>query len=86
MGAQVKPQPRGAVAILILNMLRGVTVDVSVNFTADLNLSTTSRSVYVIRDVWTHADVGVAGFINVSVAGYDSKMYLLSPPADEMDR
>jgi alpha-galactosidase len=72
----VKPQPNGSMAILLLNMLRGVRVRLSVDFAADLNLSAPCA----VRDVWEHSDApGTASTLQVEVPGYDSRMYLLTP-------
>jgi hypothetical protein len=82
----VKPQPHGAVAILLLNMARGsesqsVTVDFAeLNLTAASDAPTAEPAVrFAIRDVWQHADAGVASELTVEISGYDSRMYLLTP-------
>jgi hypothetical protein len=72
-----KPQPKGAVACLVLNSDQNgpdetVQIDLaSLNITGSVN----------VRDLWLHKDLGVAKttFTTDPIPGYDSRFYLFTP-------
>eukprot|EP00456_Euglypha_rotunda_P072685 TRINITY_DN6586_c0_g1_i2.p1 TRINITY_DN6586_c0_g1~~TRINITY_DN6586_c0_g1_i2.p1 ORF type:complete len:534 (-),score=57.64 TRINITY_DN6586_c0_g1_i2:133-1734(-) len=72
-----KPQPKGAVACLVLNSDQDgpatvVQIDLSsLNITGSVN----------VRDLWLHKDLGVAKdtFTTDAIPGYDSRFYLFTP-------
>jgi len=73
-----KPQPKGAVAAVILNgdgqgEPKSVDIDLSL-----LNITATSVNV---RDIWLHKDLGTATktFSTDPIAGYDSRFYMFTP-------
>ena len=75
-----KRQPRGAMAVLLINhggkRLEGHSVDLA----AKLNLTAPS---YAARDVWAHEDLGsVAGKLSLSVDAYDSAFVVLTPQSE----
>ena len=72
-----KPQPLGALAVLLINYGGQAIKSFSVPLEATLNLTATS---YRVRDVWAHADVGVAkGNLTLTVDPYDAAFVVLSP-------
>ena len=76
-----KPQPKNAVAVLILNSdtpgMPGTSHTVKVDFKA-LNLTSSSAAV---RDIWNHKDLGHASdaFTTDAIPGHDSRFYLFTP-------
>ena len=72
-----KRQPRGAMAVLLINHGSKRLESHSVDLASKLNLTAPS---YAARDVWAHADLGtVAGKLSLSVDAYDSAFVVLTP-------
>lgn len=72
-----KPQPLGALAVLLINYGGQAIKSFSVSLESTFNLTAAS---YRVRDVWAHADVGVAkGNLTLTVAPYDAAFVVLSP-------
>merc|ERR1719469_1547918 len=71
-----KPQPGGALAVLVINIGGELITHHSLNF-PKLNLTT---GTYTVRDIWEKKDLGTAtGQFPVTVPPYDSAFLLLSP-------
>lgn len=71
-----KPQPGGALAVLVINTGIEPLTQHSLNF-PKLNLTT---GTYTVRDIWEKKDLGAAtGQFPVTVPPYDSAFLLLTP-------
>ena len=73
-----KPQPAGAMAVLVINSAVGSNVTAVVNF-AELNMTDTRK--VDARDIWARKDIAtaVSGSITVDVPAQDSAFILLTP-------
>ena len=72
-----KPQPHGALAVLLINYGGEPIKGFSVALAPTLNLTAAS---YHVRDVWSHSDVGVvSGNLTLTVDQYDAAFVVLSP-------
>lgn len=74
-----KPQPKGAIAVFVINGANTAPAQVlTIPFTW-LNITGS----FVARDLWNHTDIGVYSnqFVTDPINGYDSRFYLFSPSA-----
>jgi len=72
-----KPQPKGAMGVLVLNSdVNDPPIPVTIDFKS-LNMTGT----LAIHDIWLHKDLGTASnsFTTDPIAGHDSRFYLFSP-------
>ena len=86
-----KPQPGGAVAILVINVAANIGLDFEVSL-AELGLPSTST--VSVRDIWQHQDLGhgpiddldrrFSGTVQGHVNARDSAFLLLRPLASPM--
>lgn len=76
-----KPQPHGAVAVLILNSDTPNQASSNHTVTFDLKSLNLTSSTVAVRDIWNHADLGKAttSFTTDAIPGHDSRFYLLTP-------
>jgi len=79
----VKPQPKGALAVYVVNPVANSTnADVEVSF-ADLGLPQ-SAATATVRDIWSRSDLATAtgSVLKASVPAMDSVFYLLTPNSE----
>lgn len=78
-----KPQPRGAVAVLVINTRSDAVDKVPVDF-ADVHLAAGAKGVEVL-DIWDHTTstlpAGATRLVTDAIVSHDSRFYLLSPAA-----
>lgn len=74
-----KPQPQGAMAVLVLNS--DATTAQNHTVTIDFKSLNLTDASYNVRSIWDHADLPAASgsFVTDPIPGHDSRFYLLSP-------
>ena len=87
-----KPQPGGALAVLLLNMQphgsASVVVDIDLALDLKLEMGGGGGGTGRVRDVWAHADERLGGktwtgrnTLAVTVNAHDSRMFVITPPS-----